>query len=217
MKIGRNDACMCGSGKKYKKCCMNKNPELIWSENFDRLDIRSEKRAQIKDVLFYSYDFMKKNEWQGACHALSTIQYVVLNELGVNPKLCLGIVEGNGIRFDHSWIEIEGKIYDITVANGLDGVKVSEPIMAGVSIDTLERTKLTYGMEGIFDYEADMIKNLSITEYLDGFSSIPKDNLPQGLRNGLWKVIENIANRVGLELEEEYLRSKYSDIKTTVV
>lgn len=24
MKIGRNDACLCGSGKKYKRCCANK-------------------------------------------------------------------------------------------------------------------------------------------------------------------------------------------------
>ncbi|HIZ71748.1 MAG TPA: SEC-C domain-containing protein [Candidatus Atopostipes pullistercoris] len=24
-KIGRNDPCPCGSGKKYKKCCMKKN------------------------------------------------------------------------------------------------------------------------------------------------------------------------------------------------
>jgi len=23
-KIGRNDQCFCGSGKKYKKCCLNK-------------------------------------------------------------------------------------------------------------------------------------------------------------------------------------------------
>ena len=25
MKIGRNDPCPCGSGKKYKKCCMDKD------------------------------------------------------------------------------------------------------------------------------------------------------------------------------------------------
>lgn len=25
-KIGRNDPCPCGSGKKYKSCCMNKVP-----------------------------------------------------------------------------------------------------------------------------------------------------------------------------------------------
>jgi uncharacterized protein YecA (UPF0149 family) len=24
-KIGRNDPCPCGSGKKYKKCCLNKD------------------------------------------------------------------------------------------------------------------------------------------------------------------------------------------------
>ena len=28
-KIGRNDPCVCGSGKKYKKCCMNnKTPRM---------------------------------------------------------------------------------------------------------------------------------------------------------------------------------------------
>lgn len=37
-KIGRNDPCVCGSGKKFKKCCINKvvvhkTPKLgIWSE-----------------------------------------------------------------------------------------------------------------------------------------------------------------------------------------
>jgi len=24
-KVGRNEPCPCGSGKKYKKCCLNKN------------------------------------------------------------------------------------------------------------------------------------------------------------------------------------------------
>ena len=27
MKAGRNDPCPCGSGKKYKKCCLGKNRE----------------------------------------------------------------------------------------------------------------------------------------------------------------------------------------------
>jgi len=43
MKIGRNDPCSCGSGKKYKKCCLNKaRPpvDLLWhrlGEAHDRL------------------------------------------------------------------------------------------------------------------------------------------------------------------------------------
>jgi hypothetical protein len=43
MKIGRNDPCPCGSGKKYKKCCLNKAKppvDLLWrrlGEAHDRL------------------------------------------------------------------------------------------------------------------------------------------------------------------------------------
>ncbi|MBW1829651.1 MAG: SEC-C domain-containing protein, partial [Deltaproteobacteria bacterium] len=43
MKIGRNEPCPCGSGKKYKKCCLNKKkpPEnLLWhrlSDTYDKL------------------------------------------------------------------------------------------------------------------------------------------------------------------------------------
>ena len=29
MKAGRNDACPCGSGKKYKKCCLAKGPAAL--------------------------------------------------------------------------------------------------------------------------------------------------------------------------------------------
>ena len=43
MKIGRNKPCPCGSGKKYKKCCLNKEkpPEsLLWhrlNKAYDKL------------------------------------------------------------------------------------------------------------------------------------------------------------------------------------
>ena len=32
MKIGRNESCPCGSGKKYKKCCLNKSDEQRLAE-----------------------------------------------------------------------------------------------------------------------------------------------------------------------------------------
>jgi len=41
MKIGRNEPCPCGSGKKYKKCCLNKEkpPEnLLWHRLGDTYD-----------------------------------------------------------------------------------------------------------------------------------------------------------------------------------
>lgn len=34
MKIGRNDPCYCGSGKKYKKCCIDKDLQFVDSAKF---------------------------------------------------------------------------------------------------------------------------------------------------------------------------------------
>ncbi|MEJ8305730.1 SEC-C metal-binding domain-containing protein [Saccharibacillus sacchari] len=34
MKIGRNDPCFCGSGKKYKKCCIDKEIAFVDSSKF---------------------------------------------------------------------------------------------------------------------------------------------------------------------------------------
>ncbi len=35
-KIGRNEPCPCGSGKKYKKCCIDKPPQTFMREDFLR-------------------------------------------------------------------------------------------------------------------------------------------------------------------------------------
>ncbi|MCY6483795.1 SEC-C domain-containing protein [Clostridium aestuarii] len=64
MKIGRNDPCPCGSGKKYKKCCMNRMIEsknnadynknqLLVSSDFQRI---ATKVLPIKNILS-EYDF----------------------------------------------------------------------------------------------------------------------------------------------------------------
>lgn len=39
MKIGRNEPCPCGSGKKYKKCCLNATSEPIINPRFIDMDL----------------------------------------------------------------------------------------------------------------------------------------------------------------------------------
>lgn len=29
--LGRNDTCHCGSGKKFKKCCLNNPKAIVWN------------------------------------------------------------------------------------------------------------------------------------------------------------------------------------------
>ncbi|WP_217077764.1 YecA family protein [Clostridium baratii] len=219
MSIGRNDRCLCGSGKKYKRCCINRDddPQIVWKENYDKLDINIDKKEELKQVLFYSYDFMIKNNWQGACHALSAIQYIVLNELELNPKLCMGVVGNSLYEFDHSWIELNNQVYDITIANCLEGVKFSEPIIASVNINTMQKTNVEHGRNRRLDFPASAIKELTLTDYLDGFTNQPKSEIPYFLANGLWNLIIKFGKEVNLELNETYLKEKYSTVKTNVV
>ncbi len=54
MKIGRNAPCPCGSGKKYKKCCLGKenNPDYSIPENISVIYKQLRKSAQFKECLY---------------------------------------------------------------------------------------------------------------------------------------------------------------------
>jgi len=57
-KIGRNQPCLCGSGKKYKKCCLNKSKSVSPSvQKRDELDVLMENGLSL----------LKKNEPAKAC------------------------------------------------------------------------------------------------------------------------------------------------------
>lgn len=53
MKVGRNDPCPCGSGKKYKKCCLLKktqNSSDLKEKYLKRFDIRLKERSDIEAI-----------------------------------------------------------------------------------------------------------------------------------------------------------------------
>lgn len=62
--LGRNDICPCGSGKKYKKCCLDKKDKFdfenskksIFPEDLEKLDTQ----AIISRLKFYGIDFKLK-------------------------------------------------------------------------------------------------------------------------------------------------------------
>ena len=46
-KIGRNDPCPCGSGKKYKRCCMGKDQAAVQAK---RAAVQEDQRARSADL-----------------------------------------------------------------------------------------------------------------------------------------------------------------------
>lgn len=58
-KIGRNDPCPCGSGKKYKHCCLNKENSAVNTHN-PASDLREELQRAIGDRVFESIEEAKE-------------------------------------------------------------------------------------------------------------------------------------------------------------
>lgn len=207
-KISRNDLCPCGSGKKYKKCCLKyeSNPIILWEKNFDEISHEIQQCQNIKTIFFSILKIMHKEKWEGACHATSSIMYVLLKELEMHPDLYIGEVKKGNIIFDHSWIQIDDKVYDAAISMGLEGRIISNPIIADYNIDTLKKVDVEYGVktaEGL-GYPANVIQNISIVDYMDKFPCY---------EDGLWKIVCDIGSELGINFDIAILRNKYSSVK----
>jgi hypothetical protein len=77
-KIGSNDPCGCGSGKKYKKCCMNKKEEdrTTW----DVLSIR-ERNLVLYNGVQNILGFNKGKNWDDVRRELSNEQIIKIHKL----------------------------------------------------------------------------------------------------------------------------------------
>ena len=71
-KIGRNEPCPCGSGKKYKKCCLSKHEEIkksIPADQLKEIEERQKQRERLeKEIqkgfdLLFSQDFAKAQQF----------------------------------------------------------------------------------------------------------------------------------------------------------
>lgn len=206
MKIGRNDPCPCGSGKKYKQCCLPK--ESMSTEQLIRAAVSANGYDdRISDVLCNLNRYMQRKQWWGACHASCSALYVALSELGYSPKLCIGEMMGQGLYFDHSWIELDGKIIDMAISMTLlGGAPASEPILFGKNIRNGMEPVIEYGVPGRgIEGESLIVMNLPFTDYMNAF---PDE------KDGLWGVVREL---LGTEIDIENLRNKYKDVERVVV
>lgn len=220
-KIGRNDKCICGSGLKYKKCC-----GVVLTSNLLELkvkDILTDVHSdEISIIIVELYNIIQNLNWGGACHSISSILYILLTELGLDATLCIGEVKSKIGCFDHSWVELDNRVYDIAICKGLNGVVVSNPIVNSYDIITKQNSTLLYGGERIYpmDRDALAIMYIPFTEYMDSFpiNNIMSDSELKRMStmydyaiSDLWSFVIGVGSKVGLELDRNTLRSKYEN------
>lgn len=206
MKIGRNDPCPCGGGKKYKQCSFKRDSVSV--EQLIRISVEANGYdGRIADVLCNLYRYMQQKQWWGACHSSCSALYVALSELGYAPKLCIGEMMGQGLYFDHSWIDLDGKIIDIAISMTLiGGAPASEPILFNRNIRNGMKPVIEYGVAGRgIEGESLFVMNLPFVDYMDGF---PDE------RDGLWGVVRELLSK---QIDIEALRNKYKGVKRIVV
>lgn len=136
--VGRNDPCICGSGKKSKKCCMNKisNSMYLWKERALLIGNRYPYNEKLVNTFFEVLDYSLRKNWNGACHTVSSILFIILKEQEIDCVLKLGFVKAavTPYPFCHSWITIEGEVFDIAlyranpiIETGYNYMEVSPP------------------------------------------------------------------------------------------
>lgn len=195
MKVGRIDLSPCASEKKYKKCCLN------WRENWGKFIENYECDQDVKDIVKSSYDFILDFDFQGGCHLVSAIMYMLLKEKGYNPLIRIGEVEAEGVKFDHSWIEFTTLVIDVTIVNTLQQEFKLPPVMFGDSASSGESHKYRYGITERLDYEAQIVYEQSVGDYVMA-----------GVEHQSLFIMREIAKKSGIEIDNiEELVSRYSN------
>lgn len=142
-------------------------------------DLKPLARQSIVNLMRY----IEEHEWQGGCHAISSVLYVLLRECGVDTQLCIGEVRCDDLpAFDHSWVTVADEVYDLTCGVGMVfNTRIFGPVIAGVDVSTQEPTRVGYGIDGVgLGPQAEAVRTMRFGVYMDDY--------PES-KNGLWDVV----------------------------
>ena len=168
--------------------------------------------GNVADTICNLYDYMRKINFIGGCHALSSVLYVALSELGQKPVLYVGECQLPGDQpFDHSWICIDGKIIDLAIYMPLTGHinSVSGPVVFDIDTVTMKHTAVNYGINtGLpLGHDTKIVIETSFSQYMSGY---PRE------RGGLWTVVQKILPPDKV-ISRELLVEKYKNVDRNFV
>lgn len=164
--------------------------------------------------------YIEATGWFAACHSSSAVLHMLLKERGIDSVIKIGEVAGYRYIFDHSWVEIDGKIFDAAVAypDRVKGKRLSGVVYAGIDVDTDLPCSLTYGAgrPGGLDTETQEFAAAPLGVY---FQLADRDALLKSLYDGsprpveLWHRAAMIADQCGIRTSPTALASKYFDVR----
>lgn len=169
-------------------------------------------KADASKAIFGLFQYMMKKEIYGGCHALSSVLYVALNELGYCPKLVIGECQFPSSKpFDHSWIYINDKVIDLAIYMpftkqvGLYG----GPTIMDIDLSSNNVTSIAYGINtGLpLSFETECVLHMPFCEYM---SKYPHET------GGLWSILKKLVPKKKLSNKAQ-LVGKYNAVHRTLI
>ena len=167
---------------------------------------------EVSDTILNLYDYIMEKKLIGACHALSAVLYVALNEMGYSPEIKVGECKYKFDKpFDHSWVELNNKIIDLAIFMPFSGIvgQYGGPIIFNKDSFNMTDSQIQYGINTGLPFSNETVYAIKtpISRYINGF---PFEN------NGLWTLLEQIYVYED-ELDIDKLKVKYVKTMRTVV
>lgn len=215
MKIGRNDPCHCSSGKKYKRCCLNKENDPVPKEVIEHFQkVMAEQKALEDAGIYINYVrpiiFKEKKVWALGNRVYHSRQpNETFHEFIIDIfKLTLGKEwwdEQMKLRDKHFIVNCFLKFYEWQRRNAVTANRVSERIW-GATPDGWSKSLLSLA----FDV-CSLIHTRQLPEYL--LKRLKNKNEYQGARYEI--AVAAIFARLGCEIhfldEREKLTSKHCE------
>lgn len=170
-------------------------------------------KEQLGDAVKLPYSVLLRHMWEceyrGACHSTSAILFVLMSERGLRPKLCIGEVRAGGPFFDHSWVELDGKVFDVAVSlPDLSGTPVGGPVFASIDLYYGEVSDLAFGISDGEGLGADA--RIPFENSLNGYAEAQRREPDTG--PDIWRRIVHLAPQVGLACTVLDLIEKYGNM-----
>lgn len=166
---------------------------------------------QVRSVLVNLFNYMIAKSLYGGCHALSSVLYVALREIGESPQLCIGeCFNPKENAFDHSWITLNDKIIDLAIYMPLSHRRNTVTGVVIMDIDTATKTQTNtkYGYATGSGFGCDA-KNTLHTPFVEYMNAYPLEH------NGLWNVVKIILPDA-VDFDIDKAKTIYANTKRVV-
>lgn len=158
--------------------------------------------AEFKKAFIYVTSFALRMQWYGACHATTAVMFCIAKRLGIGATPCIGEADKDGIVFDHSWLEIEGKVFDIAILLPFKMSMSTGQIYNGIDMKTGLGPDIEYGVsfQGL-DEQAAYAFSMNLYEYLKNCPSPDLIDLVKGACSSIGVYVSNKWIRENLSIE----------------